>query len=140
MSDVERELPTPSYSIQTIAALTEGPYPEADVKLLIGGDQLERFSSWHRANAILSACDLIVVPRDKRIEGATWRSVLADELGLGCSLKESQLVVLEPSAHPASSSEIRAIFEDQTPLPAGWLAPTVLKFIVDQKLYLPAAG
>lgn len=55
-------MPKPSYTISTLRAL-RGAYPDCNFRLIIGGDNLERFASWRSPQEILSDYGLIVYPR-----------------------------------------------------------------------------
>ena len=61
-SDFEFALPRPSYSWQTLAALTEA-YPEASFSLVIGSDNWLLFPKWAHYEEILDRSSLIVYPR-----------------------------------------------------------------------------
>lgn len=61
-SDFEFALPRPSYSWQTLAALTEA-YPEASFSLVIGSDNWLLFPKWAHYEEILARYSLIVYPR-----------------------------------------------------------------------------
>lgn len=61
-SDFEFALPRPSYSWQTLAALTEA-YPEASFSLVIGSDNWLLFPKWAHYEEILDRYSLIVYPR-----------------------------------------------------------------------------
>lgn len=62
VSDVEFQLPKPSYTIHTLAHLTE-KHPGKEFKVIIGGDNLENFSKWKNHNQILDQFGLYVYPR-----------------------------------------------------------------------------
>ncbi len=62
VSDVEFHLPKPSYTIHTLAYLTE-KYPNKEFKVIIGEDNLENFTSWKNHEQILDQYGLYVYPR-----------------------------------------------------------------------------
>ncbi|MBL7859903.1 MAG: nicotinate-nucleotide adenylyltransferase [Cyclobacteriaceae bacterium] len=62
VTDVEFQLPKPSYTIHTLAHLTE-KHPGKEFKVIIGGDNLENFSKWKNHNQILDQFGLYVYPR-----------------------------------------------------------------------------
>lgn len=62
VSDVEFQLPKPSYTIHTLAYLTE-KHPEKKFKLIIGEDNLEGFTRWKNYQQILEHHGLYVYPR-----------------------------------------------------------------------------
>lgn len=61
-SDVEFDMPRPSYTYQTLQRLREGE-PECDFALIIGGDNLQKFQEWKNFQEILSLHTLFVYPR-----------------------------------------------------------------------------
>jgi nicotinate-nucleotide adenylyltransferase len=62
VSDVEFHLPKPSYTIHTLAYLTE-KYPNKEFKVIIGEDNLENFTKWKNHEQILDQYGLYVYPR-----------------------------------------------------------------------------
>ncbi|NOS57065.1 MAG: nicotinate-nucleotide adenylyltransferase [Cyclobacteriaceae bacterium] len=61
-SDVEFHLPKPSYTIHTLAYLTE-KYPNKEFKVIIGEDNMENFTKWKNHDQILTQFGLYVYPR-----------------------------------------------------------------------------
>jgi nicotinate-nucleotide adenylyltransferase len=62
VSDVEFNLPKPSYTIHTLAYLTE-KHPGKEFKVIIGEDNLESFAKWKNHEQILEHFGLYVYPR-----------------------------------------------------------------------------
>jgi nicotinate-nucleotide adenylyltransferase len=62
VSDIEKQLPQPSYTIQTLKYLKE-QYPEQTFYLCIGGDSLQDFKKWKDWQEILDYTDLLVARR-----------------------------------------------------------------------------
>ena len=62
VSDVEFNLPKPSYTIDTLAVLTE-KHPTKSFKLIIGEDNLINFEKWKNHDQILDNYGLYVYPR-----------------------------------------------------------------------------
>lgn len=60
--DAEFHLPKPSYTIHTLAYLSE-KHPEKQFKLIIGEDNLEGFTRWKNYQKILEYHGLYVYPR-----------------------------------------------------------------------------
>lgn len=61
-SDFEKDLPTPSYTIDSLSALREA-YPKHTFSLAIGSDNLPGFSRWKNYTDILDKHELLVYPR-----------------------------------------------------------------------------
>lgn len=62
VSDLEKQLPQPSYTIQTLQHL-ENKYPNSTFYLCIGGDSLRDFKKWKDWQKILEYSDLLVAQR-----------------------------------------------------------------------------
>ena len=62
VSDVEFNLPKPSYTIHTLAHLAE-KHPSKEFKVIIGEDNLESFEKWKNHKEILDHHGLYVYPR-----------------------------------------------------------------------------
>lgn len=61
-SDVEFNMPKPSYTIDTLTYLSE-KHPGKEFKLIIGEDNLSHFHKWKNADKILDYYGLLVYPR-----------------------------------------------------------------------------
>ena len=61
-SDIEFSLPQPSYTINTLRALSK-QYPEDQFVFICGMDSLEGFPRWKEYQAILDDYELLVFPR-----------------------------------------------------------------------------
>ena len=61
-TDVEFHMPKPSYTIDTLAWLSD-QYPEYEFKLIIGEDNLKQFPKWKNYQVILEQFGLYVYPR-----------------------------------------------------------------------------
>jgi len=62
VSDVELHLPKPSYTIHTLAHLSE-KHPGKEFKLILGEDNLENFTKWKNYEQILNHHGIYVYPR-----------------------------------------------------------------------------
>ncbi len=74
-SNVEFYLPKPSYTIDTLAHLTE-KYPDYEFSLLMGEDNLETLHKWKNYEAILKYYDIYVYPRI----GSTTSEILSERI------------------------------------------------------------
>lgn len=63
-SDIEFNLPQPSYTVDTLAYIQE-KYPKHSFSLIMGSDNLQHFRKWKNADAILANHQLYVYPRPK---------------------------------------------------------------------------
>jgi len=62
VSDVENHLPSPSYTLQTLAYLTQ-EYPNITFYLCMGEDSACNFTQWHKWQDILTHCNLLIARR-----------------------------------------------------------------------------
>ncbi|TAD99538.1 MAG: nicotinate-nucleotide adenylyltransferase [Bacteroidetes bacterium] len=74
LSDVEFNLPKPSYTIDTLSVLQQ-KFPQDSFQLILGEDNLEHFTKWKEYQKILDNFGLLVFPRpnsqiDKKIENS----------------------------------------------------------------------
>ena len=60
--DIEMHLPTPSYTINTLTALSE-QYPDYEFVFICGMDSLQNFPNWREYQKILDNYSLLVFPR-----------------------------------------------------------------------------
>jgi nicotinate-nucleotide adenylyltransferase len=67
VTDVEFHLPKPSYTIHTMAHLTE-KFPQKEFRVIIGEDNLENFKKWKNYQQILDEYGLYVYPRPRVTE------------------------------------------------------------------------
>lgn len=62
VSDFERTLPLPSYTITTLKAL-EKAYPQHTFALVIGADNWQRFDRWYKADEIRKNYEILIYKR-----------------------------------------------------------------------------
>ena len=62
VSDIEMHLPTPSYTINTLTALS-GQYLDNQFVFICGMDSLQNFKNWREYQKILDNYELLVFPR-----------------------------------------------------------------------------
>jgi len=67
VTDIEFGMPKPSYTIDTLAYLSE-KHPEHEFRLIIGEDNLVSFPRWKNYKMILDTYGLIVYPRPNSSE------------------------------------------------------------------------
>lgn len=71
--NIELSLPTPSYTINTLRALT-CQYPDYHFTMIMGADNVPGLPRWREAQEIFNICDILVYPRDNMpippVEGA----------------------------------------------------------------------
>jgi len=62
ISDIERSLPAPNYTLNTLRALAER-YPSVQLRLLIGSDVLPETNAWHDFANVAALAPPIVIER-----------------------------------------------------------------------------
>lgn len=62
VSTYEKELPAPSYTLQTLTNL-RNDYPGHTFFLCVGGDSVNHFHKWYRFEEILEICSIIAAER-----------------------------------------------------------------------------
>ena len=97
VSDVEFNLPKPSYTIHTLAHLTE-KHPNKEFKVIIGEDNLENFIKWKNHEQILEQYGLYVYPRLNNAVGQARPHVTNSDLKRHANVKVVEAPLLDISA------------------------------------------
>ena len=119
-SSFEFSLPRPSYTVNTLQALS-GAYPEAEFTLIVGADNWLSFPRWKQPEEILAHHPLIVYPRP-------GYDIDADSLPSGVKLMQTPLLEISSTFIRQSIAEGKDI--------RYFLHPEVWKIIQEKKLYL----
>jgi len=119
VSDFERSLPLPSYTITTLGELQKA-YPEHEFTLVIGADNWEQFPRWYHADEIIERYQILIYRRP----GCEF-----DETSLPASVK-----VVDTPLFDISSTEIRTSIAEGKPL-TKWVDRKVLTYIKRHHLY-----
>lgn len=139
-SRIEENLPPPSYTINTVEALSKAQGGNR-YALIIGADSLLDLPHWHRIGQLLALIDLIVVNRDRvnaaRVDraleslDATFR--FDARRGLWVGKGGRTVTYLGDIELPVSSSAIReALAQGESP---AMLPPAVFDYIKRHQLY-----
>jgi nicotinate-nucleotide adenylyltransferase len=129
MEQIERELPPPSYTVQTLKALRQ-QYNNYQFHLIVGADCLPDLPKWYEPQNILKQANIIAVPRPD-IE--LWTAArLAAELAM--PVENVKLTFIESPLMQIASREIRArVMAGKT---IRYLVPAAVEdYIHSQKLY-----
>ena len=120
VSDIEFSMPRPSYTVDTLAYLTER-HPEHEFSLIIGEDNLKSFPRWKNHQVILDNYGLYVYPRP---------GVSDAELAIQDNVHWIDAPVLDISA-----TDIRKLIKQDKSIQ--FLLPDpVIQIIKSRKLYL----
>lgn len=119
-SDIEFNMPRPSYTIDTLTYLKE-KHPDKSFKLIIGGDNLSIFPKWKNSQKIIDEFGLIVYPRP---------GSASDK-----EISHQNITYIEAPLLDISATYVRkCIREDRS---IQYLVPQkAAEFIYDRKLYL----
>ena len=121
VSDFEKNLPLPSYTITTLGELHKA-YPEHEFVLVIGADNWERFPRWYHAQEIIDPYSILIYRRP------------------GCEMDETLLPpsvqVVDTPLYDISSTEIRESVKKGR-MPLKWVDRKVATYIRVHHLYSP---
>ena len=120
VSDIEFNMPKPSYTIDTLVYLGE-KHPGKNFRLIIGGDNLKVFPKWKNSQKIIEEFGLIVYPRPgSKIERRS---------------DQKNLVYIEAPLLDISATLIRKCIRDNRSI--RYLVPEkAARYIYDRKLYI----
>lgn len=122
VSDIEFDMPKPSYTINTLQTLSE-KYPEDNFILLIGSDNMQIFDQWKDYQTILEEYSILVYPR-KGFDYEQFEEIYPD-----------MHILEEAPFFEISSTEIRELIKNNQDA-SQWLHPDVYQFIKENNLYL----
>ncbi len=117
ISDLEKSLPVPSYSLQTIQSL-KASNPTCQFFLCMGEDSLEGFHTWHRYKELLAEVTLLVAARPGSNAGLVTEQIL------------KKTIFVSNSELDISSSTVRSGTAGKHALPE-----SVAEYIRTQNLY-----
>ena len=121
ISDMEIKREGKSYTINTIEQVKK-IYSPKELYLLVGIDNVEIFSQWHRIDEILDACKVVVLSR-----------MINDDYVLSPAVLE-KITILDSPIIEISSTEIRELTVDGSSI--RYLVPDpVREYIAKNKLY-----
>ncbi len=115
----------PTYTIDTLLQL-KSEFPEAELFVLVGQDQLDSFTQWHRYAEILQIATLLVALRADSMPASAPK-------GLKNPVKIPHLTISMPSM-PTSASAIRAHVASGQRIDH-LVKPSVARYIAEHRLY-----
>ncbi len=121
VSDIEFDMPKPSYTVNTLQTLAE-KYPEDNFILLIGSDNMQIFDKWKDYQTILDEFSVLVYPRNG-FEYEPFEEIYPD-----------MQILEEAPFFEISSTEIRELIKNNQDA-SQWLHPDVYQFIKENNLY-----
>ena len=142
ITDVEKFLPTPSYTLQTLRHF-KIQNPSLNISLLLGADQVENFHQWHEPLSILEIASLLLLPRkgfdlepvvQNLLKTLQIRWVKRSEGRVDLE-SYRPIFMMDTSVTPAASRDIRNNLEKGLPVSKGWLNTRVVQYIHEHELY-----
>ncbi len=128
-STLEVDRPGPSYTIDTIRALTR-LYPEAQIYFITGADALLEILTWKDFEVLLTICRFVAATRP----GYRFSELLSKLNQLPGSLKQN-ILCMEVPALAISSTDIRQRIREGRPIK--YLLPeSVEEYVFKNNLYL----
>lgn len=115
ISDIEKRLPQPSYTINTLRALRD-KFPAMEFHLIIGSDQAAQFGQWKEYDKIEKIAKIVVMSRNK------------------AKIKNINMIFYNKRRIDISSTEIRRRIKNNLPF-RRFLPETVYKIIKNEKLF-----
>lgn len=140
--DVERHLPSPSYTIQTLQYIHK-KFPGKHLGFVIGLDQMNKFHSWFKPHKILELASLILIPRDK-IDIESTLHDFTRNLGISIARLQNNRIefgnylpafFIPNQTRSVSSHEIRHLLKDGEDISNSVVDKKVLAYIQSKKLY-----
>lgn len=122
IEDFEIKKKEPSFTIETVVCVNQN-YPNEEIYLIIGKDNLKKFSEWKDYKKILSLAKLLIFDRN-----------IADNLDFPQELEifRDRIQFIQNPKIDASSSEIRNM---EIVKWEKYITPKVLDYIKKEKLY-----
>ncbi len=131
-SDVEFHMPRPSYTVDTLAYLTDS-HPDNQFKLIIGEDNLRNFPKWKNYHKILDYHGLYIYPRPMPEAGSSGPKRSSSPKISGVREHPNTRWVDAPIID-ISASYIRSRILNQQSVDY-LIPPEVMKIINERKLY-----
>ncbi len=120
VSDIEFNMPRPSYTIDTLTYLRE-KHPAYEFRLIIGGDNLSNFPKWKNNEKIIEEFGLIVYPRPSEESNV--------------KIQHPNISYIEAPLLDLSATYIRKCIKEHRSI--RYLVPEkAAEFILSRKLYL----
>ncbi|MBR1966251.1 MAG: nicotinate (nicotinamide) nucleotide adenylyltransferase [Lentisphaeria bacterium] len=119
----------PSYSLKVLNAFQQ-LYPDDTILMVIGGDSLKNFSSWHKPQELAERFGFIIYPRcNEDCDFAALSSVIGTQ-----AAEKMQKNVINAPFFEISSTILRKKLANSENT-ANFITEEVLKYIKENKLY-----
>ena len=133
VSDYEMHLPKPSYTWNTLLALSKD-YPDREFVLLMGGDNWSCFNKWYHYEDIMANYQIVVYPRREETPQSTVSCQLSARPE-GALSSERTVNFIEAELLDISSTEIRQRIKEGKGI-RRMVPKAVADLILKEKLYV----
>jgi nicotinate-nucleotide adenylyltransferase len=127
VSDLEVRRPGPSYTVDTLEALSRERAGD-ELFLVLGWDAARDLGSWREPERVLELAQLVVVTRPG------WTPPSSDDL-IAAGIDPKRAILCDVQTPDIEATEIRELVESGSKL-TGLLDPAVERYIRDHNLYL----
>jgi nicotinate-nucleotide adenylyltransferase len=117
----------PPHHTASLLPIVQAAYPAAQLWLLMGGDSLQDFPTWHNPREITAACRLAVLPRPGVVVDWDWLATAVPDI-------REWVNWLDGPSFTLSSSDIRRWLADGRSM-RYMLPSAVLSYIKQENLY-----
>ena len=100
VKDLELMRPAPSYTIDTLQALTQA-HPDSEFTLIVGTDALEAMAAWRDTDAIFAISEVVAVAR------TGYAAELPTDLVRQHPAAATQIRILQDAASEVAASDVR---------------------------------
>ena len=127
-SNIEFDLPQPSYTVHTLVALKE-KYPDFSFTIIMGEDNLNTFPKWKNHEAILADYSILVYPRVESDETLSVKTHSKSEL-----LQLDNVKLVDAPLMKISASFIRKSIKEKKDV-RYMLTERVMKYVEEMHFY-----
>lgn len=112
--DTEIKRQAKSYTIDTIESL-QNKFQDFQLCLIIGGDSMQKLSSWHRYQELIEQVNIVVMARPgyELTVPEFLQSKLIDSVDELVAAEQSKLLIFEDTNYDISSTKIRQLLAQQ---------------------------
>lgn len=126
--EIDRGPDEPSYTVDTLEALSKRVDPGATLRLLIGADQLRIFDQWREPERVIELAEPVVMVRPPETKASLLAGLPADERGAWADR------LIEIDAMDVSSTDVRERVGSDRPIDDA-VCDAVAGYIAEHGLY-----
>lgn len=144
LNAIEKTLPTPNYTIQTIRHL-KSVYAKQSIAWMLGSDQLNNLCHWKDPLTIISEVSLLVIGREQKSPLIDQLSEVIKRLNIKIINKSLDFLVLDGNktalfyidkhTSTAASNKVREYIVNESSLPKDWITSEVESYLSAKHMY-----